>query len=238
MNKLIEGVALQQAVAQLNSGEPTRWTCMGNSLRTHWKFADFQQAFGFMAEIAQLAERMNHHPDWSNVYNQVHVTLTTHDAGGLTELDFAMAHAMQDLAKHLLGQRADSFESPTDIRHHLLAQWAHAFNQENMTAIDACYADHAVLWGTHAKQLIQGRAGIRQYFQAVFESGRKVRVRIVDEQVTDHLSQKISNGSYHFYSDHPGVTTEVQARFTFVWQLLAGQWRLVTHHSSVLPSEQ
>ena len=238
MTKLLDAVELQHAIAGLNKNVPSPWQCVDNSLQVHWTFQNFQQAFGFMAEMAQLAERMNHHPQWSNVYNQVHVTLTTHDAGGLTQLDFAMAHAMQDLAKHLLSQHADAVESAADIRQHLLAQWAQAFNQENMTAIDACYADHAVLWGTHAKQLIQGRAGIRQYFQTVFESGRKVRVRIVDEQITDHLSQNISNGSYHFYSDHPGVTTEVQARFTFVWQLLAGQWRLVTQHSSVLPSEQ
>lgn len=238
MNKLMEGVALQQAVERLNTRAPSQWECANNSLRTHWKFADFQQAFGFMAETAQLADRMNHHPDWSNTYNQVHVTLTTHDANGLTELDFVMADAMQNLAEHLLCQQADSFESPADICQHLLAQWAQSFNQEDLNAIDACYADHAVLWGTHAKQLIQGRAGISQYFQTVFESGRKVRVRIVDEQFIDNLNLKIANGSYRFFSDHPGVHTEVQARFTFVWQLLAGKWRLVTHHSSVLPSEQ
>lgn len=57
-------------------------------------FADFAQAFGFMAEIATVAERMNHHPEWLNVYNKLYVELTTHDAGGLTAKDIALAQAM------------------------------------------------------------------------------------------------------------------------------------------------
>lgn len=57
-------------------------------------FADFATAFGFMTRIAIIAERMDHHPEWSNVYNRVDVRLTTHDAGGITELDFALAEAI------------------------------------------------------------------------------------------------------------------------------------------------
>lgn len=61
-------------------------------------FRDFVEAFGFMARVALVAERMDHHPEWSNVYKTVSVTLTTHDAGGLTEKDVALARAMDGFA--------------------------------------------------------------------------------------------------------------------------------------------
>ena len=57
-------------------------------------FADFSEAFAFMTRVALLAETMNHHPEWSNVYRNVSITLTTHDAGGLTELDTRLAKAI------------------------------------------------------------------------------------------------------------------------------------------------
>lgn len=57
-------------------------------------FADFVEAFGFMTQVALIAERMNHHPEWSNVYNRVDVALTTHDAGGLSSRDIEMAEAI------------------------------------------------------------------------------------------------------------------------------------------------
>jgi 4a-hydroxytetrahydrobiopterin dehydratase len=61
-------------------------------------FADFNAAFGFMARVALLAEEMDHHPEWSNVYKTVEVTLSTHDAGGVTDLDVRMAKAMEGYA--------------------------------------------------------------------------------------------------------------------------------------------
>jgi 4a-hydroxytetrahydrobiopterin dehydratase len=61
-------------------------------------FADFVQAFGFMAQLALAAERMNHHPEWRNVYNRVDIELTTHDAGGLTALDVELARHADALA--------------------------------------------------------------------------------------------------------------------------------------------
>lgn len=61
-------------------------------------FADFSAAFGWMARVALLAEKMDHHPEWSNVYRTVDVVLATHDVGGLSELDVAMAAAMDALA--------------------------------------------------------------------------------------------------------------------------------------------
>jgi 4a-hydroxytetrahydrobiopterin dehydratase len=69
------------------------WTLSadGLAITRQFKFADFQQAFAFMTHVALAAERADHHPEWSNVYNRVDMRLTTHDAGGLTERDFALA---------------------------------------------------------------------------------------------------------------------------------------------------
>ena len=61
-------------------------------------FKDFNEAFGFMARAALVAEKMDHHPEWFNVYKTVDVTLSTHDAGGLTELDVKLAETMNALA--------------------------------------------------------------------------------------------------------------------------------------------
>lgn len=63
-----------------------------------FKFKDFNQAFGFITRLALVAEKLDHHPEWANVYNRVEITLSTHDAGGLTELDIALAEAADRLA--------------------------------------------------------------------------------------------------------------------------------------------
>jgi 4a-hydroxytetrahydrobiopterin dehydratase len=63
-----------------------------------FEFRDFNEAFGFMARAALIAEKMDHHPEWFNVYKKVEVTLSTHDAGGVTELDVKLAEAMDRLA--------------------------------------------------------------------------------------------------------------------------------------------
>jgi 4a-hydroxytetrahydrobiopterin dehydratase len=70
-----------------------------DAIRRTFVFNDFNQAFGFMARAALVAEKMDHHPDWSNVYKTVDVTLSTHDAGGLTERDIALAEAMDRIAE-------------------------------------------------------------------------------------------------------------------------------------------
>lgn len=63
-----------------------------------FRFADFNAAFGFMTRVALLADKLDHHPEWSNVYNRVEVLLTTHDADGVTELDVALAAFMDQIA--------------------------------------------------------------------------------------------------------------------------------------------
>ena len=69
-----------------------------DGLTRQFVFADFVEAFGFMARVAVLAEKADHHPEWSNIYNRVDVLLTTHDAGGLSQRDVDMARAMDALA--------------------------------------------------------------------------------------------------------------------------------------------
>lgn len=88
----------QQAFDLLQQQAHAPWQLQEDSLHTQWKFKDFVQAMAFMNAVAEVAERMNHHPEWSNVYNRVNVRLTTHDAGGLTHLDFDLARAMDRLA--------------------------------------------------------------------------------------------------------------------------------------------
>lgn len=69
-----------------------------DALVRSYRFGDFVEAFGFMARVALVAEKLDHHPEWSNVYRTVEVLLTTHDAGGLTALDLELARAMDRLA--------------------------------------------------------------------------------------------------------------------------------------------
>ena len=70
----------------------------GAAIFRAFQFRNFSQAWAFMSRAALLAEKMNHHPEWYNVYNKVEVTLNTHDAGGLTALDFEMAEKMDKFA--------------------------------------------------------------------------------------------------------------------------------------------
>jgi 4a-hydroxytetrahydrobiopterin dehydratase len=80
------------------------WTLRDGKLHRDYKFGDFVEAFGFMASVALVAERMNHHPEWFNVYRTVRVHLATHDAGGISASDFELARAMDQLARPLLAK--------------------------------------------------------------------------------------------------------------------------------------
>jgi len=76
------------------------WSEVGgrDAITKKFVFADFNAAFGFMTRVALLAEKLDHHPEWFNVYKTVEVTLSTHDAGGVTELDVKLAQAMNEMA--------------------------------------------------------------------------------------------------------------------------------------------
>ena len=69
-----------------------------DAIARSFKFADFKAAFGFMTQVALVAERMDHHPEWSNVWNKVDIVLSTHDAGGLSGRDVALAKAIDAIA--------------------------------------------------------------------------------------------------------------------------------------------
>ena len=77
------------------------WGLDGGKLHRSFRFADFRRAFAFMTGAALAAEKLNHHPEWFNVWSKVDVHLNTHEAGGITELDFQLAEAMNELADAL-----------------------------------------------------------------------------------------------------------------------------------------
>ena len=78
---------LEQHLIELND-----WTIQNGKLNKVFKFSDFAQAFEFMSLVAIIAETMDHHPEWSNVYNQVEINLVTHSEGGITQLDIDLAN--------------------------------------------------------------------------------------------------------------------------------------------------
>lgn len=77
---------------------PGKWALAkdGKSIHQSFKFKSFAEAWSFMTHVALLAEKMDHHPDWSNSYNKVEISLSTHDAGGVTKKDLALAQAITD----------------------------------------------------------------------------------------------------------------------------------------------
>lgn len=93
----LEGDARQAALEALAQDG---WTLAEgrDSLQKSFRFKDFNAAFGWMTRVAMEAEKLDHHPEWTNVWNRVEVVLTTHDAKGLTELDLALARAMDRFA--------------------------------------------------------------------------------------------------------------------------------------------
>jgi 4a-hydroxytetrahydrobiopterin dehydratase len=95
MTKL-EGAARKTALASLSDWRDVDGR---DAITKTFVFKDFNQAFGFMMRSALVAEKMDHHPEWFNVYRTVEVTLSTHDAGGVTEKDIALAKAMESFAK-------------------------------------------------------------------------------------------------------------------------------------------
>jgi 4a-hydroxytetrahydrobiopterin dehydratase len=94
MSKLT-GEARKRALAELKDWREVQGR---DAIARKYVFKDFNEAFGFMSRAALVAEKMDHHPEWFNVYKTVEVTLSTHDAGGVTEKDIALARAMDSFA--------------------------------------------------------------------------------------------------------------------------------------------
>ncbi|MBZ2164227.1 4a-hydroxytetrahydrobiopterin dehydratase [Alteromonas stellipolaris] len=97
MSKILTREEIQENLSMLNEGleENERWTLSDNAIEKTFTFKSFIRAFGWMSQIAIWAEKLKHHPEWFNVYNRIEVKLTTHDVGGLSELDFKLATKME-----------------------------------------------------------------------------------------------------------------------------------------------
>lgn len=95
-NKLNQS-EIDTALTQLNKDSEKPWSIQAEKLHRAFKFPNFVAAFGFMTQVAILAEKANHHPEWFNVYNKVVIDLTTHDAGGISQKDFDLAHGISKL---------------------------------------------------------------------------------------------------------------------------------------------
>lgn len=88
---------LSEAEVQKRLADLEGWVLEDGAIARRFEFPDFVAAFGFMSRVALHAEKLDHHPEWSNVYNRVHVRLVTHDAGGISERDFTLARCIQGL---------------------------------------------------------------------------------------------------------------------------------------------
>jgi 4a-hydroxytetrahydrobiopterin dehydratase len=97
MTKKLDAASRAKAFAELPDW---REVAGRDAIAKKFTFRDFNEAFAFMTRVAMVAEKMDHHPEWANVYRTVEVTLATHDAGGVTEKDIAMAMAMDGFTKN------------------------------------------------------------------------------------------------------------------------------------------
>lgn len=95
---MVEKLSENERAASLGSLEAWTHDSASDSIKRQFRFKDFSAAFGFMSRVALAAEAAGHHPDWSNSYNVVRITLSTHDAGGLSAKDIALARAIDTIA--------------------------------------------------------------------------------------------------------------------------------------------
>ena len=96
MNRsLLSASQIQEQLDSLNQNSETEWAVVAQKLHKTFEFKNFVEAFGFMSKAALEAEKMDHHPDWMNCYKTVVIDLHTHDAGGITQLDFDLATKME-----------------------------------------------------------------------------------------------------------------------------------------------
>ncbi len=86
---------IDAALGTLNQGLSAPWRLVDQKLEKEFKFANFVAAFAFMTQVALLAEKLDHHPEWFNVYGTVRIQLSTHEVGGISDLDFSLAHRIE-----------------------------------------------------------------------------------------------------------------------------------------------
>lgn len=91
-------------LSDLNAMTTNPWSLQENAIHKEFRFKDFNQAWAFMNKIAIEAEKADHHPDWCNSYNSLSISLTTHQAGYLTDKDFALAHSIERILKSYLDE--------------------------------------------------------------------------------------------------------------------------------------
>ena len=99
MVKSYDHQQIETALSVLNQGCEVAWQVKNNKIYKVFTFSDFVTAFGFMTQVALHAERSHHHPEWFNVYNKVEISLTTHEAGGISVKDFSLAEEIEGLSK-------------------------------------------------------------------------------------------------------------------------------------------
>ncbi len=97
MRTKLSSSEISEALVELHG-----WSLHNGKLHREYQFSGFPEAFGFMATAAPTIQKMDHHPEWSNVYNRVTVDLSTHDVGGITKLDFELALLLEGIARKLL----------------------------------------------------------------------------------------------------------------------------------------
>jgi 4a-hydroxytetrahydrobiopterin dehydratase len=101
MDDKLDAAARDKALRSLDGWQPVEGR---DAIARSFKFADFMTAFGFMGRVAVYADVVDHHPEWSNVYNRVDVVLTSHDVKGLSKRDIAMARFMEKAARRAMGE--------------------------------------------------------------------------------------------------------------------------------------
>ena len=92
-DRLLEKSELEEAISKF-----PKWEYQEESLKQDFIFSDFREAFEFMVQVAEIAETLNHHPDWSNSWNKVSIAISTHSSGGLTALDLKFVEKVESLS--------------------------------------------------------------------------------------------------------------------------------------------
>lgn len=96
MNNQINQQEVAESLHRLNTRLDNKWVLASNRIKKEFKFNNFSEALDFMVRVGRHAEDLDHHPEWCNVYNRVTIELTTHSAGGITDLDFNLASKIEE----------------------------------------------------------------------------------------------------------------------------------------------